>query len=91
MSDIAKQVFQITFSDRRHNRVHQFDKPQEWLLNPQDYGPFPLENGCYLLDPTRLRISLRRWQAMKHLRRWQEQASSVAKRSTGSKARAAEY
>ena len=62
------QVFQNNFGARRCNRRRQFDDvAQEWLLGPQGHGPFSFENVCYLvdLDPSRLRRSLWRWQAMK--------------------------
>jgi hypothetical protein len=63
----AVRVFQSNFGALRPDRRRQFNEAQEWLLGPQGQGPFSFENVCYLVDvdPSRLRISLRRWQAMK--------------------------
>ena len=63
----AVRVFQTDFGALRPARKRQFNEAQEWLFGPQGDGPFSFENVCYLLDvaPSRLRISLRQWQAMK--------------------------
>jgi hypothetical protein len=63
----AVHVFQTTFGTLRPNRRRDFNEAQEWLFCPVGHGPFSFENVCHLLDlePSRLRISLRRWQAMK--------------------------
>jgi hypothetical protein len=63
----AVRVFQNTFGTLRPSRRRHFNEAQEWLFGPEDHGPFSFENVCYLLDvePSRLRISIRRWQAMK--------------------------
>src|SRR5580704_8370093 len=62
----AVHVFQANFQAQR-NRRREFAEAQEWLFGPQGDGPFSFENVCYLVDaePSRLRCSLRRWQAMK--------------------------
>ncbi len=63
----AVRVFQTAFGTPRPDRRRQFNEAQEWLFSLVDHGPFSFENVCYLLDvePSRLRISLRRWLAMK--------------------------
>src|SRR5713101_9065514 len=63
----AVRVFQTAFGTPRPDRRRQFDEAQEWLFSLVDHGPLCFENVCYLLDvePSRLRISLRLWLAMK--------------------------
>jgi hypothetical protein len=63
----AVRVFQTAFGTPRPDRRRQFNEAQGWLFSLVDHGPFSFENVCYLLDvePSRLRISLRLWQAMK--------------------------
>jgi hypothetical protein len=63
----AIRVFQTNFDAVQPGRRRQFNEAQEWLLGPDGQGPFSFDNVCYLLniDPSRLRNSLRRWQAMK--------------------------
>jgi hypothetical protein len=63
----AVHVFQNNFGAPRPDRRREFSEAQEWLLGPQGHGPFSFENVCYLvdLDPSWLRSSLWRWQAMK--------------------------
>jgi hypothetical protein len=63
----AVHVFQTTSGTPRPNRRRDFNEAQEWLFGPVGHGPFSFESVCHLLDlePSRLRVSLRRWQAMK--------------------------
>jgi hypothetical protein len=63
----AVRVFQTTFCTPQPNRRRDFNEAHEWLFGSVGHGPFSFENVCYLLDvePSRLRISIRRWQAMK--------------------------
>jgi hypothetical protein len=63
----AVRVFQTTLCSPQPNRRRDFNEAHEWLFDSVGHGPFSFENVCYLLDvePSRLRISIRRWQAMK--------------------------
>ena len=63
----AVHVFQTNFGARTTKGIRQFNEAREWLLGPPGRGPFSFENVYYLveMDPSWLRNSLRRWQAMK--------------------------
>jgi hypothetical protein len=62
----AVHVFQTNFRAPQRNRRREFNEAREWLFGSHCDGPFSFENVCYLVEvePSRLRCSLRRWQAM---------------------------